>query len=50
MFFVAEKAAKNYSNFFFRFINRNRIIQIMEYQRVLNLLNEPNDFKFVTRK
>ena len=22
----------------------------MEYQKVLNLLNEPNDFKFVTRK
>ena len=49
-FFYRWKAAKNYSKLFFRFINCIRIIQIIEHQQILNLLNESNDYKFVTRK
>ena len=49
MFFMAEKQQKS-SELFFRFINCNRIISIAEHHRILNLLNEANDSKFVTRK
>ena len=41
---------KNYFKLFFRFIKCNRIIQTMEHQKVLNLLNEAGNPKFVTRK
>ena len=36
--------------FFFWFTNCNRIILIMEHQKILNLLNEANDSKFLTRE
>ena len=39
----------NNSRLFFRFINCNRIIKTMKCQKVLNLLNEADDSKFVTR-
>ena len=39
------KAAKNYSRFFFRFINCNRVIKTLEHQKILNLLNEACDCK-----
>ena len=48
--FYCWKAARNYSKFFFRFINRNRIIQTIEHQKILNGLYEAGDSKFVTRK
>ena len=50
MFSIAEKQQKNNSKFFFRFINCNRILYIMEHQKKLNFLKEANDSKFVTRK
>ena len=50
MFYIAEKQQKAILNFFFKFINCNRIIQIMEHQKILNLLNEASDSKSVTRK
>ena len=50
MFFIAEKQQKIYSKLSFKFINCFRIIYIMEQQEILNLLNEANDSKFVTRK
>ena len=50
MFFIAEKQKKNYSKVFFRVINRNWIIETIEHQKILNLLNEKSDSKFVTRK
>ena len=42
--------SNNYSKLFFRFTTCNRMIKIMEHQKILNSLNEPNDSKFVTRK
>ena len=49
MFFISEKQGKKFK-LFFSFINRNRIIQEMKHQKVLNLLNGSSDFKFLTRK
>ena len=49
-FFVAGKQQKNYSKLFFRFINCQRIIKIVELQKILNLLNQPHYSKFITRK
>ena len=46
MFLIAEKQKKNNFKFFFRFINCNRSIYIMEHQKILNLLNERNCSKF----
>ena len=34
---------------FLRFFNFNRIIYIMEHQKILNLLNDPKNPKFMTR-
>ena len=54
MFFIAEKQQKNNSKFFFRIIVH--FIQLlqnnvtMEHQKILNLLNDRNDSKFVTGK
>ena len=48
--FYCGKAAKNYSQLFFRFIKRNRIMQTTESQKILNLLNEASGSKFVSRK
>ena len=45
-----DDGAKNNSKHFLRFINCHRIILVMEHQKVLSLLNEANDSKFVTRK
>ena len=50
MSFIAEKQQKKLSRLFFRYINFNRIIRIMEHQKILNLLNKANDSKLVTRK
>ena len=47
--FMAEKQQKLYSKPFFRFINCNKIIKIMEHQNILNLSTEASDSKFVTR-
>ena len=35
---------------FFKFISFNRILSIMEHQKIFILSNEANDSKFVTRK
>ena len=48
--FYCGKAAKNYSQLFFKFIKRNRIMQTIEPQKILNLLNEASGSKFVSRK
>ena len=48
--FLLPKAGKNYYKLFFRFTNCYRTIQIMKHRKILNLLNESNDSKFVTRK
>ena len=50
MFFYCWQAVKNYFKLLFRFVDCNRIIQKSEHQKILRLLNEPNDSKFVTRK
>ena len=50
MFFIAENAAKNNCNFFFRFINCHRLIKVLEHQKIVSLLNEANDSKLVARK
>ena len=49
MFFIAEKQQGPFL-FFFGFINFNRITLTMEQQKILNLLNEPNNSNFMTRK
>ena len=49
MHFVAEKKQKIYFKLLFRFINRNSIIQSMEHQKILDLLNQSSDSKFVSR-
>ena len=48
--FYCRKTAKDYFKLFFRLINCHRIIYIMQYHKILNLLNEANDSKFVSRK
>ena len=48
--FIAEKTVKNYSRLLFRFINFNRIMQIMEHPKILDLLNKPNNSKYVKGK
>ena len=54
MFFIAEKQQKNDSKFFFRiivpFIQLLQNNVTMEHQKILNLLNDRNDSKFVTGK
>ena len=47
--FCLRKTARNSSKHSFRFFNCNNNI-IMEHQKILHLLNEANDSKFVTRK
>ena len=49
MFFLL-KSLKRLFKLVFRFIKCNRIIQTREHQKILNLLNETSDSKFVTRK
>ena len=41
---------KSCSKLFFGLTNCNRIIQVMEHQKALNLLNDANNSKFVIRK
>ena len=48
--FYCWKATRFFLKFFFWFTNCNRIILIMEHQKILNLLNEANDSKFLTRE
>ena len=54
MFVIAEKQQKNDSKFFFRiivpFIQLLQNNVTMEHQKILNLLNDRNDSKFVTGK
>ena len=50
MLFIAEKKLKNYSKLFLGFIKRNRIIWTMKHHKILNLLNETINSKFLTRK
>ena len=50
MFFIAQKQQKNYFKLFYRFSNYNRIIYNNRTSKILNLLNQAIDFKFVTRK
>ena len=45
MLLIAEKQQKNISNFSLDSL----IVAAMEHQKILNLLNEPSDSKFVTR-
>ena len=49
-FFFCSKAAKKYSKLLFKFINCKRTVWKCKNQKVLNLLNEAGDSKFVTRK
>ena len=48
--FYCWKATRFFFKFFCWFTNCNRIILIMEHQKILNLLNEANDSKFLTRE
>ena len=48
-FLLLKSIKKKILFFFFTFINCNRIIKIMEHQKMLNLLNEAK-YKFVIRK
>ena len=48
--FYCRKTAKDYLKLFFRLINCHRIIYIIQHHKILNLLNEANDSKFVSRK
>ena len=50
MLFIAEMQQKIYSKLFFRFINCNRIIKIIEHKKILSLLNQQNNSKLVTKK
>ena len=49
-FFIAKKTEENYFKFSFRLIKCNKIIETMEHKKILNLLNEASNSKFVTRK
>ena len=48
--FYCRKTAKYYFKLFFRLINCHRIIHVIQHHKILNLLNEANDSKFVSRK
>ena len=48
--FLSLKSSKNYPKRFSRFINCQIMIQTMEHQTLLNLSNEADYSKFVTRK
>ena len=48
--FYCRKTAKDYLKLFFRLINCHRIIYIMQHHKILNLLNEASDSKFLSRK
>ena len=44
-FFIAQKQQKTILN-----VSLDSLIEIMEHQKILNLLYKANDYKFVTRK
>ena len=48
--FLLLENKKKCSKLIFRFINCNRIIYTIENQKILILLNEVSDSKFITRK
>ena len=48
--FYCRKTAKYYFKLFFRLINCHRIIHIIQHHKILILLNEANDSRFVSRK
>ena len=49
MSLITEKRQRNYSKLFLILVNCNKVTSTTEDQTILNLLNESNDSKFVTR-